>query len=53
MEVMPMISMKGPKIIEFIKYHIICWFGIPTQIITNNEKSFKKKSVSLIQRISH
>jgi len=42
-EAIPMISTKGMKIVEFIQKHIICYFGIPAQIIIDNGKKFKNK----------
>lgn len=42
-EEIPMISTKGPKIVEFIQNHIICHYGILAQIITNNGKKNSKK----------
>lgn len=44
-EAIPMISTKGPKIVEFILHHLICQFGIPTQIIIDNGNNFKNKEV--------
>lgn len=40
-----MIPTKGPKIAKFIEHHIICRFGIPTQIVTNNGNNFKNKEL--------
>jgi len=42
-QAIPMISTKGPKIDEFISHHIICRFGIPAQIVTDNGKNLKIK----------
>jgi len=49
----PMISTKGPKIAEFILHLIICQFGIPTQIITDNGKKFKNKKVLALCKAYH
>lgn len=48
-----MILTKGPKIVEFILHHLICRFGIPTQIITNNRKKFKNKEVLALCKVYH
>jgi len=40
-EAIPMIYTKDPKIAKFIKHHIICYFGISTQIVMDNGKKFK------------
>jgi len=52
-EAIPMISTKGPKIADFISHHIICQFGIPTQIVIDNGKSFKNKEVLALCKAYH
>ncbi|KAH9318200.1 hypothetical protein KI387_019969, partial [Taxus chinensis] len=42
-EAIPLISIKKEKIVEFINHHIICRFGVPHRLITDNGKSFKNK----------
>ena len=52
-ESIPMISTKGSKIAEFISHHLICRFGILTQIITDNGKKFKNKEVLALCKAYH
>jgi len=49
----PMISIKGPKIVEFISHHIICQFGILAQIVTDNGKKIKNKEVLALCKAYH
>ena len=52
-EAIPMISTKGPKIVDFILHHLIYWFCILTQIVTDNGKKFKNKEVLALCKAYH
>lgn len=52
-EVIPMISTKGPKIAKFIEHHIIYHFGILDQIIINNGNNFQNKEVLALCKWYH
>jgi len=52
-EAISMISTKRPKVVEFIQNHITYHFGIPTQIIIDNEKHFKNKEVQALCKEYH
>eukprot|EP01018_Ginkgo_biloba_P012948 Gb_20485 [translate_table: standard] len=44
-EAIPLTTVTGKQISKFILNHLICCYGIPSVIITNNGKSFKNKEV--------
>ena len=48
-----MVSTKGPKIAEFILYHLIYRFGILDQIVIDNGKNFKNKEVLALCKAYH
>ena len=43
-----MTSTIGSRIAKFIENYIICIFGVPNQLIMDNENNFKNKDVKWI-----
>ena len=40
MEAVPLREVKKETVVNFIRTHLIYWYGVPRYIITNNGKSF-------------
>ena len=43
-EVVPFVEVKTTNVVNFIKYHVIHWFGVPRRIIHDNGPQFASQS---------
>ena len=51
-EAIPLKKATGPAVANFIREHIICRFGIPHKIISNNGTPFVNKDVRKLLNIA-